>query len=82
MHQQRLNGRAPLERELNFLESLAQGPRTVVEGPLGRCLKRGWCARVSPNNDDASHPAIYAITPEGLNAISLAASGQIRIRKR
>jgi hypothetical protein len=74
-----------VESELMFLMELARGPRAVVEGPLGRCLKRGWCTRITPDNDtpDSSpHVPTYAITQDGLDKIAQAKSGKISIRKR
>jgi hypothetical protein len=77
--------RPPIESELSFLIDLAQSPRAVDRGPLGRCLKRGWCMKL-PDSDDnldpeQDHP-VYAVTQKGLNVIAMASSGQIRIRKR
>lgn len=46
--------RGPRPEELEFLRSLALGPRAVSRGPVGRCLKRGWCERVEAHEIDPS----------------------------
>jgi hypothetical protein len=84
-HKGKVGQRRLVESELMFLMELARGPRMVAEGPLGRCLKRGWCTRITPNNDtpDSSPQApTYAITQDGLDKIAQAKSGKIRVRKR
>jgi hypothetical protein len=43
---------------------------------LGLCLKKGWCARVANDSASPSETAeavLYAITPEGLEALRQAA---------
>jgi hypothetical protein len=35
--------RGPREDEVALLETMLWGPVPVAAGPLGRCLKRGWC---------------------------------------
>lgn len=35
--------RGPRADEMQFLRLLQDGPVRVSSGPLGRCLKRGWC---------------------------------------
>ncbi len=34
--------RKPSQRELWLLHELADGPKLVLAGPVGTCLKRGW----------------------------------------
>jgi len=60
--------------EIIFLRSLLESPRIVEKGPLGRCLKRGWCVWLS--NDAAPDerpkgPVPVTITQAGLLAAGL-----------
>jgi hypothetical protein len=85
MQYDKLRRRRLTKIELAFLLELAQGPRMMTEGPLGRCLKRGWCKQVEPSDHmstAAFDTAVYAITEGGLDVIALARSGEIRVLKR
>ena len=35
--------RGPRPEELALMRTLLEGPRPVSSGPIGRCVKRGWC---------------------------------------
>ncbi len=68
--------REPRREELVLLERLLDGPLAIIDGPLGRCLKRGWCRRIVAGArpvDDPSHdreaPWRYALTDKGLSAL-------------
>ena len=72
MYQRKKPRRSPRDNEIEFLSELARGPRAVIRGPLGLCLKRGWCARTPSDgagSSDLNGPDLYAITPEGLDAL-------------
>jgi hypothetical protein len=82
--------RAPRPAELALLEQLARkGPSAVLHGPLGRCLKRGWCA-VAPRTDEAADDTGMAnpvrarrnaATPSVLFTITLAGLQALRDAK-
>jgi hypothetical protein len=42
--------RGPRDEERALMEAMLWGPVPVTEGPLGRCLKRGWCRPVSQDS--------------------------------
>lgn len=72
MYQRKKPRRGPRHNEIEFLRELARGPRPVIRGPLGLCLKRGWCARTPSDgvgSSDLNGPDLYAITREGLDAL-------------
>ena len=48
--------RSPNKAELALLRWLAAEPRPVLVGPIGQCVKRGWC-----------QPAFKHIVEDGLN---------------
>jgi hypothetical protein len=84
MQDAKLRRRRLTHCELLFLLERSQGHRTIKEGPLGRCLKRGWCEQVEQGADvsaAAGNYPVYAITRTGLDAIALAQSGEIRVLK-
>lgn len=62
--------RGPRPEELALLSRLALGPQPVSDGPLGRCLKRGWCRLAHPSELLAyrampDRGIVYAITDRG-----------------
>ena len=72
MYQRKQPRRSPRDNEIELLSELARGPRVVTRGPLGLCLKKGWCARTrsgGASSSDLNGPVLYAITPEGLDAL-------------
>jgi hypothetical protein len=72
MYQRKKPRRGPRHNEIEFLRELARGPRPVIKGPLGLCLKRGWSARALSNgagSSDMNVPDLYAITPLVLDAL-------------
>lgn len=52
--------RKPREEEVRLLLSLRSGPRRVNSGPLGQCLKKGWCAFIEHTLDDAGQHGAHA----------------------
>jgi len=75
MYQRKRNPRAPRKTEIAFLQMLAGGPQPVTRGPLGQCLKHGWCIKHEADADVSGDGSIlYAITPEGLKALAQASS--------
>ena len=76
MYQRKRNPRAPRKTEIAFLQMLAGGPQPATRGPLGQCLKHGWCIKHEADADGISGdgPILYAITPEGLKALAQASS--------
>jgi hypothetical protein len=58
--------RGPRDEERALLEAMLWGPVTIAEGPLGRCLKRGWC---QPSSREAlvmgEAPPTFELTEEG-----------------
>jgi hypothetical protein len=76
-YQPRRPSRPPRREELALLVSLLDGPRSIARGPLGRCLKRGWCARIgAPAGPSATcrdagwTPPVFALTLAGLQALA------------
>ena len=47
--------------EIVFLRSLMASPRIVEEGPLGRCLKRGWCVWLAGEASPDKRPNLSLI---------------------
>jgi hypothetical protein len=41
-YRRRMPRRGPRPEELALLKLLESGPTPVLDGPLGRCMKRGW----------------------------------------
>ena len=75
MYQRKQPRRGPRENEIEFLRQLARGPRMVTNGPLGLCLKRGWCSPLPADGACSSgmkRRILYAITPEGIEALEQA----------
>ena len=35
--------RGPRPEEIALMRLLAAGPKPMTSGPIGRCVKRGWC---------------------------------------
>jgi hypothetical protein len=71
-YQPRPPSRRPRPEEMRLLRSLISGPRAVASGPLGRCLKRGWCESISPPIDAQATrqtavwtPPLFALTAAG-----------------
>jgi hypothetical protein len=66
--------RAPRPDEINLLVSLLDSPRVIQSGPLGRCLKHGWCAWLNPETTPKGHrkgAGPVSITPSGIAAAGL-----------
>jgi len=61
--------------EVALLVSLLESPRVVESGPLGRCLKRGWCTWISAEARRPKSHVPVAITREGMLAASLVNAG-------
>jgi hypothetical protein len=67
--------RAPRTDELQLLARLLDGPRPLSGGPVGRCLKRGWCqivrpAQINGAGQESAHailsgPVLYRLTAKG-----------------
>jgi len=55
--------------EIRLMRELAAGPKIIDRGPLGRCLKRGWCTWLDAPK--LSVQAAVALTPAGLIAAGL-----------
>ncbi len=75
MYQRKQSRRGPREKEIEFLRELARSPQTITEGPLGLCLKRGWCSLIPADSNCSSgmtRPILVAITPEGMEALKQA----------
>ena len=66
--------RAPRPDEIDLLISLLDKPRVVDSGPLGRCLKRGWCVWLKPEispTDRRWGPVPVSITLSGMAAVGV-----------
>ena len=76
MYQRKRQPRAPRKTEIEFLQMLARGPQPATRGPLGQCLKHGWCTKHDADADRVSGdgPILYAITPQGLKVLEQASS--------
>lgn len=60
--------RDPRPEELALIRWLLDGPKPVLSGPIGRCVKRGWCDPLildGPNGDRHGARVVYALTEEG-----------------
>jgi hypothetical protein len=71
-YQRKQPRRGPRENEIEFLRELACGPKAAGKGPLGLCLKRGWCAQIlndGASSSDTTGAVLYTITAEGLEAL-------------
>lgn len=67
--------RAPTPAELALLKWLAAKPRPVTVGPIGSCVKRGWCGPRPAviEDDDGPRPGIvYVLTEAGSHLVQLA----------
>lgn len=56
--------RAPRSEELRLMESLRDGPKPVRAGPVGRCVKRGWCS-VTLGTPAGEAIVLYSLTEAG-----------------
>jgi hypothetical protein len=63
--------RGPRDEERALLEAMLWGPVPVAEGPLGRCLKRGWC-RPAAHLALADAKPTFELTEEGRALILVA----------
>ncbi len=60
--------RAPREAEIALMRQLASGPKAMTSGPIGRCVKRGWCRAVMTATADAARSGplvVFALTDSG-----------------
>lgn len=67
--------RGPRPEELALMNLLRAGPRAVSEGPIGRCVKRGWCRVLiidPPKEIEQGVCVLYALTDAGLAIVSAA----------
>jgi hypothetical protein len=70
--------RGPRPEEIALLQVLASAPTGVGAGPLGRCLKRGWCRVRKDGGDNGSNNSsalkeahvAYELTPLGRRLLS------------
>ena len=65
--------RGPRADEITLMHDLAAGPRTVTEGPIGRCVKRGWCRALVVDRDEGlGSRIVFALTDAGRALIGAA----------
>ena len=65
--------RSPRAEELAMMRNLATGPRAITAGPIGRCVKRGWCCALVAEADQAEGSRIvFALTEAGRALIDAA----------
>lgn len=57
--------RGPRPEEVALMRNLAAGPRAVTEGPIGRCVKRGWCRAVMAEGGARGAAVSFALTDLG-----------------
>ena len=60
--------RGPRAEEIALMQMLVAGPRAVTEGPIGRCVKRGWCRALvidAPKPTGTSAGIVFALTDAG-----------------
>ena len=60
--------RGPRLEEIALLRLLAASPRSVTSGPIGRCVKRGWCRAVIAEDLDEGLARVvvrFALTETG-----------------
>lgn len=77
-HRQRvanpLPRRGPRDGELALMRSLLTGPRRVSSGPIGRCVKRGWCRALivdPPREVHRDAHVLYALTDAGMSLLGV-----------
>lgn len=61
--------RGPRPEEIALMRRLAAGPRAVSEGPIGRCVKRGWC-RAEVAEAGRRTTVLFALTDAGAKLIA------------
>ena len=69
--------RAPRGNELQLMATLRDGPKAITVGPIGRCVKRGWC-RIDLHTAAGKAVVIFDLTETGravLRVAQEAASG-------
>ncbi|MGI3903184.1 MAG: hypothetical protein ACRYGP_05710 [Janthinobacterium lividum] len=60
--------RGPRAEEIALMRSLAEGPRAVSSGPIGRCVKRDWCRAVVIEKGEGAarrSTVLFALTDMG-----------------
>lgn len=60
--------RTPRLAELALMRTLLDGPKPVTAGPIGRCVKRGWCfilTNVQADSEGTKFVVLYGLTPSG-----------------
>ncbi len=60
--------RGPREAELALMRTLLDGPRRISSGPIGRCVKRGWCRALivdPPKEIRGGVSVLYVLTDAG-----------------
>ena len=64
--------RQPRPTELQLLASLRDGPKPITAGPIGRCVKRGWC-RFEITWCHSTATVLYSLTVEGCAVLDVQA---------
>lgn len=67
--------REPRRTELQLLASLRGGPKAITEGPVGRCVKRGWCDFEIVDTEGKA-VVLYSLTDEGCLALEARAGNE------
>lgn len=69
--------RPPRRSELAILTALLDGPKPIREGPIGRCVKRGWCAvrmETQAGTGGGKIVVLYELTSDGHDLLAEAAA--------
>ncbi|HEX4765490.1 MAG TPA: hypothetical protein VH414_04350 [Lichenihabitans sp.] len=67
--------RGPRQAEIALMRTLLGGPRQISAGPIGRCVKRGWCRALivdPPKEIRGGVSVLYVLTDAGRALLGLA----------
>ena len=65
--------RGPRAEELALMRTLLSGPCPITSGPIGRCVKRGWCRPLiidPPNEIGTGGYVLYGLTEAGRSLLA------------
>ena len=66
--------RSPRPEEIAVLRLLAGGPRIVSAGPIGRCVREGWCRVIVDETSEGPRRrtiVIFDLTETGRDLIGM-----------
>jgi hypothetical protein len=57
--------RGPRPEEIALMRGLADGPKVMTSGPIGRCVKRGWCRASMAEGGQRRTIVLFVLTDAG-----------------